>query len=253
MGTIWVWISFGVSVLSALFAGFLYIDGRCQRKALSMAKGAIDALQAKVAKQDEQIGSLTRALALLVPADARPTAPHHPVGLSHPFVPSLAQVAAARSAHAETRGKTLPPPPPKPPPLDTEGDRGGIIPGDPIPTESPEDIRARFEAEADARSQARGGLPSMATDDEPEDERTRVYSGRARRGLAGAPLERPGSDPSRAAREYVPRRASPSSPTLVSPGAVPPSEPGDGSVTVEAQHEDGRPLSEREGPKSDER
>jgi hypothetical protein len=160
------------------------------------------------------------------------------------------QVAAARAAYAETRGKTS-----TPPPLDAEGDRGGIIPGDPIPSESVEDIRARFEAEADARSRSRAGLPTMATDDEPEEEPTRVYSGRKRRptlmgGLAGVPMEQPRSDPSRTAQEYKPRRASPSSPTLVSPGTVPPNDgPDDGSVTVEAQDQDGRPLSEREGPK----
>jgi hypothetical protein len=146
-------------------------------------------------------------------------------------------------------------PPPSPVALfEAEDDRGGIIPGDLIPSESTEDIRARFEAEADARSRARVGLPSTTTDDEPEDERTRVYSGKSGRratllgGLAGAPLEKPVSDPSRTAREYMPHKATPSSPTLVSPGVVVlgnAETAEDGSLTVEPEREDGQALSER--------
>jgi hypothetical protein len=236
----WIaWLTFSWLGLLTFACLWLAIDNRGERRARKLAEQAIAALQARLAGQDEQIGHLTRALALLVPADARPTAPHHPIkDWPRPFVPTPEQVATARAAYAETKGG---------PPVALEGDREAFQ------GESAEEIRARFEAEAEARSQARAGLPSMATDDEPEDERTRVYSGRQRHptllgGLVGAPLERPRSDPSRTAREYVPRKATPSSPTLVSPGAVPSSEPDDGSVIVEAQHEDGRPLSERGTP-----
>ncbi len=106
--------------------------------------------------------------------------------------------------------------------MDTEGDRIALQ-GD--PSETAEAIRARFEAEPDARLLARGALPSAETEDEPEDEPTRAHSGRARvrrptllGGLAEAPLERPKSDPSRTAEAF--RKAHPSSPTLISPGTV---------------------------------
>jgi hypothetical protein len=125
--------------------------------------------------------------------------------------------------------------------FDAEGDRGGIVPGDPIPSETDEDVRARFEAEADARSQARAEqLPKVATDDDPEDERTRVYGGRPKAqrptllgGLAGGPMPRP---------------TSPSSPTLVSPGVEVlgsmDETAEDGSLTVRPERDDGAPVSD---------
>jgi hypothetical protein len=232
-----------LSVLAIVLSVYVYLDRKGERKLCAAAQAAVPALQKRIAAQDEQLGLLTQALAQLVPADARPTAPHHPVGLSRPFLPSPEQVAAARTAWAETQGK---PPPP------TDGDRPGINPGDPIPSERIDSIRRRFEEEADARSAARAAspqLPTADTDDEPDSERTRVYSGRQRRptllgGLAGVPIEKPRSDPTRAAREYKPRATTPSSPTLVS---TPEPTADDGSLTVHVERQDGSPLSDRPG------
>jgi hypothetical protein len=133
-----------------------------------------------------------------------------------------------------TRGALLPGAP-----VD-QNSAGRIIPGDRIPSERVEVIR--FEAKAQAPS----------SEDEPEEEETRVYTGRARRrpalrgGLAGAPQEPNAS----------PRAQDDSSPTLPSRGNGPPgAEPDDGSIVVEARHADGSPLSNRldSDPDSDER
>jgi hypothetical protein len=219
------WLSLGVSALMAVACFMLYIDGRGHKKTTG-------ALQRKVKAQDELLGNLARALALVVPQDARPTVPHRPMPQQ--------QEAAARTAYAEIpAGGSLGPPP------EMEGDRGGIIPGDPIPSERVEYIRARFEAEAEARSQARAVLPSAAGEDEPEEEHTRVYEGRGRRrptllgGLAGAPQERPRSEP---AREESTSRTSD---TLFSAGVALPDEGDDGYVIVEVHRHDGTPLSDR--------
>ena len=141
------------------------------------------------------------------------------------------------------------PPPGPPAPVEVEGDRGGIIPGDPVPTERPEDIR--FEVER--RSQAGAQRPTAAGEGEPEEGRTRVYTGRAPRPPAVSPAQ-----PAGAKRDT----GRTSSPTLVSPGNEPQSaEPGeddDGSLIIDAQDENGRPISERDfsprsGPMSRER
>jgi hypothetical protein len=209
------WLNLGVCALLGVACVGLYLDARGARKALG---SVVASLQRQTAAHNAAIGNLSRALALLAPPDARPTAPHGPVavGLSRPFKPSPEQVTEAREAY---RAKELPP-------VDMEGDRGGINPGDPIPSESTAEIRARFEQEAEARSQARGAPPSSTDEDEPEDERTRVYSKQRVRGatllggLAGAPLERPVSSPTRTAEAF--RKAHPSLPTLLSEGAEPP-------------------------------
>jgi hypothetical protein len=95
---------------------------------------------------------------------------------------------------------------------------------------------------AEKGPQGRGGLPSMTTDDEPEDERTRFYTGRARRRptLTGAPQEPPKQPPTAGSLDDARRED-----TLVSAGVGPPSGPEDGSAIVEAEHEDGTRLSER--------
>ncbi len=152
------------------------------------------------------------ALVALATRRAPDTAPRPFIGLSRPFEPSPEQVAVARAAYVAAQQQR---------PVDMEGDRGGINPGDPIPSESADAIRARFEAEADARSQAR----EEPYTGEPDEDRTQVYSGRGLRratllgGLAGAP-ERPRSSPTRTAEAF--RKAHPSSPTLVSEGIAPP-------------------------------
>jgi hypothetical protein len=147
------------------------------------------------------------------------------MGLSRPFQPTAEQMKAARSVRVgAVSDGTLP--------VDTEGDRPAFQ-GE--PSEDVDAIRARFEAEAEARSQARREspptLPSTRDGDEPDDEATHVYSGRGVRRrtllgeLEGAPLERPVSNATRTAEAF--RKSHPSSPTLVSEGVTPPpsSEP----------------------------
>jgi hypothetical protein len=101
-------------------------------------------------------------------------------------------------------------------------------------------------------AEIRVALPSAAAkdEDEPEDEETRVFNGRARRrrrptlrgGLAGGPQAHKASKGD-------------SSPTLVSPGNEPPSDgpdhDDDGSTMIGFQRDDGSPISDV--PDSDER
>ena len=112
---------------------------------LGAAQQMIAALGAKVTKQDEQIGNLTRALALLVPADARPTAPHVA------GVPQDARSRLPAGAGSESPPVAF---------FDAGGDRGAVVPGDPIPSESREDIRAAAEIDPYSRTaSSRSTLP----------------------------------------------------------------------------------------------
>ena len=106
----------------------LYRDARVRLRDFGAKLAPIGPLQAQVKGQGEQIGNLTRAVALLVPPDARPTAAHgkapdkpasKPVaGLSRPFQPSPAQeqppaappagVAAARRYDGRPRRASTP-------------------------------------------------------------------------------------------------------------------------------------------------
>jgi hypothetical protein len=150
---------------------WLAFDRCTQRKMRKLADKIAD-LQRKVDAQDQLIGHLTRALAVLTGGGSRP-----------------------------------------------------------IPSERDEDIRV--EVAPKVGPQARAQLPSVAGEDEPEEEETRVYTGRARR--------RPTQDDS--------------SPTLPSRGNEPlGEEPDDGSIVVEARHADGSRLSNRpdSDPDSDE-
>jgi hypothetical protein len=145
------------------------------------------------------------------------------------------------------------PPSATPAAVGVEGDRGGIILGDPIPQERVEVFRAPLKAEADARS--RPQLPSAQAEEDDDDgatpeEETRVYTGKSRKrptllgGLAGAPQ-------GDARSSDTPQGDARSSDTLVSAGVKLPEDPDDGSVVVEPQHWDGRPLSDRRDPGPD--
>jgi hypothetical protein len=152
-------------------------------------------------------------------AGGAPTSKGRPViGLSRPFQPSPAQLAAARGPHEA---------------------------GSEEQSETPAQIRARLEAAEDARERARARgeaspLPTLNGDDED----TKIMIGTAARDavaaatgalpppkpptpitarqaiLLGVSPERAVSDPTRAAAEYRPRQES--SPTLVSAGNTPP-------------------------------
>jgi hypothetical protein len=190
----------------------LVLDLRGERRAV---RAAVQALGRRVQSQDEQLGNLSRAVALLVPPDARPT-----TGPSRPFRPTAEHVAAARSAHAGETARRIEAL--SLPSVETEGDRGGINPGDPIPSgEDKVALRARFEPEADERDAARDEA------DEPEEEATVVCSAPEARhtllgGLAGAPHRRPASSPTRAPEAF---RAKGESPTLISAGVAPRVDP----------------------------
>ncbi len=134
-------------VLAVVVAGWtrLYLDGRRQRKALGGAQTALGALRLQVLAQGEQIGSLTRALAL--------------------FVPSPRNMTLARTA-AELETAALPEPP-----IESEGDRGGVNPGDGPTSREVASILARFEAPdpADVKAAMRAATEAEADARHPED------------------------------------------------------------------------------------
>jgi hypothetical protein len=66
------WVSFGLSALVSGICLLFYFDAKGQERALH---ATLAALQRRLAEQEEQIGGLSRALALLGPADARPSLP----------------------------------------------------------------------------------------------------------------------------------------------------------------------------------
>lgn len=87
------WLSLGICLLLVVGCVALYIDGKGQRRALTVARSALAALQRQVTTHDEQIGNLTRAVALLAP--------------SVPLVDDAADKAAIRaSAEAEADARS---------------------------------------------------------------------------------------------------------------------------------------------------
>jgi hypothetical protein len=188
-----------VVVLLALVA--VFSDGRNRQKAQG---SAIAAVQARTAAHAKQLGTLERAVAALVPPDARPTAPHAaaavysgrdqlpppplvPRGLpSHstdeaPPTPQRSADAVERQI-AEMKGAPAEP-------IATEGDRAGVNPGDDVSelgrlsdeglelarltrektdAQDAKEIRERFQRAADAQDErdASGAAPP-GDDDRP--------------------------------------------------------------------------------------
>jgi len=93
-----------VVVLLALVGLVLYVDARGEQKVRRAWERAMDA---RLVGHDKSIATLERAVALLVPPDARPTAPHRPaVGLSRPFRPHPRRCRATRSTCGSARSAT---------------------------------------------------------------------------------------------------------------------------------------------------
>lgn len=255
-------LAVAVAVFAALslVSLLLYFDLRGRARAAEAWRAGADK---RLAAQAGDIATLSRAVRSIAEGDpggnarTRGQPRSHPiVGMSRPFKPSPAEVKGARTA-SELETARLPLPP-----VDTEGDRPAL-------SETPEEIRARLEAEAEARSLARrddapppsgrrealgdilaglegdatptpvseartasptGALPRVEGDDEP----TQIHQrGRPtlRGGLEGVPLERPTSS---ATREAARRAALVESPTLPSAGVVrPPPPSGPRVLTLE--------------------
>lgn len=214
--------SFLVLLLVLAILG-LYLDTRGDRRARQVWQRATDA---RVGGHDKAIATLERAVALLVPPDARPTAPHaRAAGLSRPFQPTGEQQALARRAHraAELERAELPEPP-----VDTRGDRGGINPGDPISTAVrpggssmlPESgTRDAMGEIARALAEVEGAFPE-GSEAESVDEPTQVFTARA-----DVDADRPRRPTLLGGLAVMPkpvRSKQASQPTLVSAGVLPP-------------------------------
>jgi hypothetical protein len=212
-----------LAVVVITLVALVFLDTRAAKKARRTWEGALEARFREHAGHSGRLMLLERVIDAHIAAhdfDVRRTA-------ARPR-PTDAQLAAARpyATAAALEVAHLPEPP-----VDSDGDRGGINPGDPLPESAgdKEAIRARLEAEADAREAARDDR------DEPpgDDERTQVHRrptllgwlGKPARPdpLAGVPRERPTSSAARTAAAFRERHGS--SPTLVSAGMVPPTPP----------------------------
>lgn len=185
-----------MTLCSAALCGFLVYGVRAVRSLRAEVRATFDALGRRVSRHDTGIATLGRAVALLVPADARPTAapvhvaappgiprgapappPPPPVVVAVPPPPVAVVAPPRRDVARELEAAEL-----SEPPVDDTGDRGGINPGDFIPidlpalgaavdarpdTEDPEralaELRQRAEAAEDARDaeRARRQVPPL--------------------------------------------------------------------------------------------
>ena len=105
----WIaWLIFSWLGFLTFVCVWMLIDRRGKREALAAGQAAVAVLQAKLAGQDEQIGNLTRALALLGPADAQTVLSRSVVaGAPVPApAPSEPEPVPARSA-VTARGELL--------------------------------------------------------------------------------------------------------------------------------------------------
>jgi hypothetical protein len=223
-------------VLCALLVALCF-NIRKKQKARAVS---ITALQARTAAHAQQIEAVGRAVAGLVPPDARPTAPHAAAAVDHgrdrlpppPPVPRAfpsfstdkAPPSPHRSAEAVQRQITEIAGAPGEP-VETEGDRGGVNPGDApelgrLPGESREDWGARLDlldlqrrrAEQAEAEEIRERFQRIADGQDTrdaehaappgEDDRTLVTAVPQRDPLAGVALERPTSSATRTAEAF---------------------------------------------------
>lgn len=243
----------GVLVVLHLVAIALYLDTRGKQRVLG---AAVEALQRQTGVQAREMATLSRAIAAVAAGDPgnvkltgavpRPDDParldaqdtrdaingligtvtHHgnelgalrrTVAATVRRLDALAPLSPPTAASAATWEATVP----RDPQVDTDGDRGGINPGDAIPDDAPapskaeqiqrsldalraeygDDVppelltrwrgllRAKAEAEADARSQARPATTAKPDAPDDRDSETRVYDLSAARAAASRDRE----------------------------------------------------------------